>query len=89
MKLGFWDFTPFQIGILGFQEPPLQGPYNPFVDCLYFGLVQDSIHIRDNIHIRDLVIFLHFEPNLGVISLDLAYIGPTRGRSLIITRGDH
>ncbi len=26
LKLGFWDFTPLEIGILEFQDHPLQGP---------------------------------------------------------------
>ncbi len=26
LKLGLRDYTPFEIGIMGLQEPPLQGP---------------------------------------------------------------
>ncbi len=29
LKLGFWDFIPFQIGIFGFQDLPSQGPTYP------------------------------------------------------------
>ncbi len=28
LKLGFRDYTPFEIGIMGLQDPPLQGPYS-------------------------------------------------------------
>ncbi len=27
-EIGIWDLTPFEIGMLGFQDPPLQTPKN-------------------------------------------------------------
>ncbi len=32
LKLGLWDYTPFEIGIMGLQDLPLQGPIN-FIIC--------------------------------------------------------
>ena len=43
LKVGLWDYTPFEIGITGLQDSPFQGPTHADLRSASFTIIQTCL----------------------------------------------